>query len=106
MRKFVSEVIYPEAVRCEENGKRISQEVVDKIWCVILSMQLFSLPYRVCSEMNIFAMRIGKGKHLKGRTLLGGVITPEEFDHFHEVSLVNLRAMEGAYVKLAAHYQQ
>lgn len=31
-RKFVSEVIYPEAIRCEENGKRISQEVVDQLW--------------------------------------------------------------------------
>lgn len=38
--------------------------------------------------MNIPAMRLGPGKHLKGRTLLGGVITPEEFDHFHEVRLV------------------
>lgn len=37
--------------------------------------------------MNIFAMRLGKGKHLKGRTLMGGVVTPEEFDHFHEVSI-------------------
>lgn len=35
--------------------------------------------------MNIPAMRLGKGKHLKGRTLMGGVITPEEFDPFHEV---------------------
>lgn len=35
--------------------------------------------------MNVPAMRIGPGKHLKGRTLLGGVVTPEEFDHFHEV---------------------
>lgn len=32
MRKFVNEVVYPEAVKCEDNGKRISQEVVDKIW--------------------------------------------------------------------------
>ena len=31
-------------------------------------------------------MRLGPGKHLKGRTLLGGVVTPEEFDYFHEVS--------------------
>ncbi len=30
-------------------------------------------------------MRLGPGKHLKGRTLLGGVVTPEEYDHFHEV---------------------
>ncbi|KIP05823.1 hypothetical protein PHLGIDRAFT_91676 [Phlebiopsis gigantea 11061_1 CR5-6] len=72
VRKFMTEVVYPEAVRCEDNGKRISQDVVDKI-----------------CEMNIFAMRLGKGKHLKGRTLMGGVITPEEFDHFHEL-LINL----------------
>ena len=39
------------------------------------------------SEMNILAMRIGKGKHLKGRTLMGGIITPEEFDHFYEVTV-------------------
>jgi hypothetical protein len=25
------EFVYPEAIRCEENGKRISQEVVDKL---------------------------------------------------------------------------
>ena len=37
--------------------------------------------------MNIPAMRLGKGKHLKGRTLLGGVVSPEEFDHFHEVCI-------------------
>lgn len=30
-------------------------------------------------------MRIGPGKHLKGRTLMGGAVTPEEYDHFHEV---------------------
>lgn len=30
-------------------------------------------------------MRLGTGKHLKGRTLMGGIVTPEEFDHFHEV---------------------
>jgi len=72
MRKFISEVIAPEAAKCEENGKKISQEVVDKI-----------------CEMNILAMRIGKGKHLKGRTLMGGIITQEEFDHFHEL-IVNM----------------
>lgn len=37
------------------------------------------------SEMNILAMRIGRGKHLKGLTLMGGIITPEKFDHFHEL---------------------
>ena len=38
-------------------------------------------------EMNIIAMRLGPGKHLKGKTLLGGVVKPEEFDYFHEVRL-------------------
>lgn len=33
-RKFFEEVVYPDAVKCEENGKRISQDVVDKLWCV------------------------------------------------------------------------
>lgn len=32
MRKFAVEVVQPDAVKCEENGKRISQEVVDKLW--------------------------------------------------------------------------
>jgi hypothetical protein len=31
VRKFVMEEVYPDAVKCEENGKRISQEVVDKL---------------------------------------------------------------------------
>jgi hypothetical protein len=31
MRAFLMEVVQPEAIRCEENGKRISQEVVDKL---------------------------------------------------------------------------
>lgn len=30
-------------------------------------------------------MRLGPGKHLKGKTLLGGVVKSEEFDYFHEV---------------------
>lgn len=30
-------------------------------------------------------MRLGPGKHLKGRKLMGGLVTPEEFDYFHEV---------------------
>lgn len=35
--------------------------------------------------MNIHAMRLGPGKHLKGRKLMGGVVAPEEFDYFHEL---------------------
>jgi hypothetical protein len=31
VRKFVTEVVYPEAQRCEDNGKRIGQGVVDQL---------------------------------------------------------------------------
>ncbi|KAJ7621209.1 acyl-CoA dehydrogenase/oxidase [Roridomyces roridus] len=68
VRTFFEEVVKPEAIKCEENGKRISQEVVDKM-----------------SEVNMIAMRLGPGKHLQGRTLLNGTVTPEEFDYFHEL---------------------
>ncbi|KDQ65086.1 hypothetical protein JAAARDRAFT_247631 [Jaapia argillacea MUCL 33604] len=68
MRKFFDEVVKPDALKCEDNGKRISQSVVDKL-----------------AELNIIAMRLGPGKHLKGLTLMGGIVTPEEFDYFHEL---------------------
>jgi len=29
-------------------------------------------------EVNLHAMRTGPGKHLKGLTLMGGAVTPEE----------------------------
>jgi hypothetical protein len=32
VRKLVTEVVAPEAAKCEENGKKISQEIVDKLW--------------------------------------------------------------------------
>jgi hypothetical protein len=32
-------------------------------------------------------MRLGPGKHLKGRTLMNGLVKPEQFDYFHEVRL-------------------
>lgn len=34
-RKFFMEVVYPDAIKCEESGKRISQDVVDKLWLVV-----------------------------------------------------------------------
>lgn len=37
------------------------------------------------SELELHAMRMGPGKHLQGRTLMGGIVKPEEFDYFHEV---------------------
>jgi|SRR5712672_3245676 len=34
MRRFVNELVLPDAMACEENGKRISQRLVDKLGCV------------------------------------------------------------------------
>jgi hypothetical protein len=37
LRKFMEEIVEPDAIKHEEDGKRISQDVVDKLWCVISS---------------------------------------------------------------------
>jgi len=68
VRKFHDEVIYPDAQAREEDGKRPSLDVIHKM-----------------AEVNLHAMRTGPGKHLKGLTLMGGVVKPEEFDYFHEL---------------------
>ncbi|KAF9076694.1 acyl-CoA dehydrogenase/oxidase [Rhodocollybia butyracea] len=70
VRKFFEEVVRPEALKCEEGGTRISQEVVDRL-----------------SDLNIISMRLGPGKHLKGRYLMEGLVKPEEFNYFHELIL-------------------
>ncbi|KAI0783556.1 peroxisomal acyl-CoA-dehydrogenase [Abortiporus biennis] len=68
MRKFIDEVVYPDAQARELDGKRPSQSVVDAM-----------------AALNLHAMRLGPGKHLKGLTLMGGIVKPEEFDYFHEL---------------------
>ncbi|KAF7316998.1 Acyl-CoA dehydrogenase [Mycena chlorophos] len=70
VRAFCEEVILPDAVAREEDGKRPSQVVFDKM-----------------AETEILAMRLGPGPHLKGRTLLGGIVKPEEFTYFYEMIL-------------------
>ncbi|PVG01670.1 acyl-CoA dehydrogenase NM domain-like protein [Serendipita vermifera] len=79
MRKFVDEIIFPDAQACEENGKRISQSVVDAM-----------------TAKNIHAMRLGPGKHLKGLTLMDGLVKPEEFDYFHELIITQELVRSGA----------
>ncbi|KAL6299883.1 peroxisomal acyl-CoA-dehydrogenase [Sparassis latifolia] len=68
VRKFIDEVVYPDAQARELDGKRPSLSVIDKM-----------------AEINMHAMRMGPGKHLKGLTLMNGLVTPEEFDYFHEL---------------------
>ncbi|KAF9468151.1 acyl-CoA dehydrogenase/oxidase [Collybia nuda] len=67
-RKFVEDWMIPDAHAREEDGKRPSQSVFDEM-----------------ARLNIIAMRLGPGKHLEGRELMGGIVKPEEFDYFHEL---------------------
>lgn len=82
LRKFVDTDIYPEAQEKELDGTYISQELVDKM-----------------AANNTLAMRLGPGKHLHGRTLLGGV-DGKDFDYFHdlivaqELARVNARGFQ------------
>lgn len=80
MRKFVVEEVFPEAIKCEEKGTRIPQSLVDRLGYVMIFLTRDLIPIQYTNrELNIIAMRIGPGKHLKGRTLMGGAVTPEEF---------------------------
>ncbi|KAJ7494660.1 acyl-CoA dehydrogenase NM domain-like protein [Mycena galericulata] len=79
VRKFVDEFIYPEAQIKEEDGTRVSKELMDKM-----------------AALNMNAMRLGPGKHLQGLTLMGGLVKPEEFDYFHELVLTQEIARCGA----------
>ncbi|TFY74076.1 hypothetical protein EWM64_g9936 [Hericium alpestre] len=79
MREFVDTVVSPDAQAREEDGKRPSAEVIQKM-----------------ADANIHAMRMGPGKHLKGLTLAGGIVTPEEFDYFHELVITQEFARCGA----------
>ncbi|KAF2480415.1 acyl-CoA dehydrogenase/oxidase [Neohortaea acidophila] len=68
MRKFVDEHITPEAREKELSGEYISQELIDKM-----------------AEANILAMRAGPGKHMHGRSLLGGAMDGKDYDAFSDL---------------------
>jgi hypothetical protein len=55
----------------------------------------------VRSEINFLPMRLGPGKHLKGRSIMGGIVKPEEFDYFHEVHSF-LRRLKALYSFLSS----
>jgi len=67
MRVFTDKYVTPEAQQKEKDGTYISQELIDRM-----------------AETNVLAMRLGPGKHLHGKTLLGGV-KGEDFDYFHDL---------------------
>jgi len=70
VRKFAEEVVFPDGNTQDELGKMPSQSVIEKM-----------------AALNMHAMRLGPGEHLKGLTLMNGTVKPEEFDHFHEMIL-------------------
>ena len=80
---FCEKYIIPDAQAREEDGKRPSQDVLDKMAYVFAS---FHCPPTdgIHREVNLHAMRMGPGKHLKGLTLMNGLVKPEEYDYFHE----------------------
>lgn len=67
VREFVDEHVTPEAQAKERDGTYISQELIDKM-----------------AAKDILAMRLGPGKHLHGKNLMG-VVKGEEFDYLHDM---------------------
>lgn len=67
IRKFVDEHITPEAQQKEKDGTYISQELIDKM-----------------AKNHMLAIRMGPGKHLHGKNLLG-VVKGEDFDALHDL---------------------
>ncbi|CAN9124821.1 unnamed protein product [Alternaria alternata] len=73
VRKFVDTHVTPEAQQKEKDGTYISQELINKM-----------------AENDMLAMRLGPGKHLHGKNLMG-VVKGEEFDYLHDL----IQAQEG-----------
>ena len=74
-------MVYPDAQARELDGKRPSQEVLDRMayGCRCLTaVAVYSYANIFCSEVNLHAMRLGPGKHLKGLSLFNGLVKPEE----------------------------
>ncbi|KAG6890447.1 hypothetical protein C0992_001641 [Termitomyces sp. T32_za158] len=68
LRTFVDEILFPDAQALQENGKKPGKVVFDAL-----------------ATLNVHAMLLGPGEHLKGRKLMNGTVNSEEFDCFHEL---------------------
>ena len=66
----MDEVLFPDAQALQEQGKKPGKIVFD-----------------VLASLNIHAMRLGPGEHLKGRTLMNGTVKPEEVPFHFQVLL-------------------
>ena len=67
VREFVETYVKPEAQAKERDGTYISQELIDRM-----------------AQQDLLAMRLGPGKHLHGKNLMG-VVKGEEFDYLHDL---------------------
>lgn len=76
IRKFIDEHVTPEAQEKEKSGEYISQELIDKM-----------------ASNDMLAMRLGPGKQLHGKNLMG-VVKGEDFDYLHDL----IQAQEGTRV--------
>nr|GAT60824.1 predicted protein [Mycena chlorophos] len=74
-RRFVEDVVVPDAQARESDGQAPSKHVVEEM-----------------CRLNILAMQIGPGKHLNGRVLMDGLISHEEFDPFIELIITQSAA--------------
>ena len=70
LREFTDRYVTPEAQEKEKDGTYISQDLIDRM-----------------AEAGVLAMRLGPGKHLHGRKLLGGAIDGKEFDYLSDMVL-------------------
>jgi hypothetical protein len=79
MRLLVDNLIYEDAQARESDGKPVSRLVLETLaWVSSRShLLVLSCEYLV-SEQEVHAMRLGPGKHLQGRKLFNGAVTPEE----------------------------
>ena len=68
-REFIEKHIAPEAIEHEKTNERPTRELIRLLGS---------------DGVHINAMRLGPGKHLHGKKLLGGV-PGEKFDYFHEL---------------------
>ncbi|KAH7094944.1 acyl-CoA dehydrogenase-like protein [Paraphoma chrysanthemicola] len=67
VREFTDEHITPEAQAREKSGEYISQELINKM-----------------AANGFLAARLGPGKHLHGKTIMG-VVKGEEYDYLHDM---------------------
>lgn len=78
-RKWLEENMKEEAIEHEKTDEPPTAELIHKMGL---------------EGVNMNAMRLGPGKHLHGRTLVGG-IKGEDFDYFHELILIQELARLG-----------